>query len=101
LLFFGLDGRQPPSVTLPALLVIPVLVVAVWLTSPKRADRLSRPRRGRLRRLFADSVAGAATVRELLRRPEKHILGVLGTAVYYAGDILCLYAALQLVNAQI
>jgi uncharacterized membrane protein YbhN (UPF0104 family) len=101
LLFFRLDGHERPSITLPALLVVPVLLVAVWLTSPKRADRLSRPRRGRLRGLFADSVAGAATVRELLRRPDKHMLGVLGTAVYYAGDILCLYAALRLVNAQI
>ena len=101
LLFFRLDGYERPSITLPALLVVPVLVAALWLTSPKRAERLSRPRRGRLRGLFADSVGGAATVRELLRRPDKHILGVLGTAVYYAGDMLCLYAALRLVNAHI
>ncbi len=101
LLFFGLDGHERPSITLPALLVVPVLVVAFWLTSPERAGRLSRPRRGRLRALFADSVAGAATVRELLRKPGEHFLGVLGTAVYYAGDILCLWAGLRLVNAHI
>jgi uncharacterized membrane protein YbhN (UPF0104 family) len=101
LLFFRLDGHERPSITLPALLVVPVLVVAIWLTSPKRAGRLSRPRRGRLRGVFADSVAGAATVRELLRSPREHFLGVLGTAVYYAGDILCLWAGLRLVNAHI
>lgn len=101
LLFFGLDGHRRPSVTVPALVVVPVLVVALWLTSPERADRLSRPRRGRVRRLFADSVAGATTVRELLGNPRKHFLGVLGTGIYYAGDILCLWAALRLVGAHI
>ncbi len=98
LLFFHLDGYERPGITLPALLVVPVLAVAFWLTSPKRARRLARPRRGRIQRLFADSVAGASTVRELLRRPRKHSLGVLGTVVYYAGDILCLWAALRLMD---
>ena len=101
LLFFRFDGYARPSITLPSLIVVPVLLVAAWLTSPRRADRLSRPRQGRLRGWFADSVAGAATVRELLRRPGKHGLGVLGATVYYAGDILCLYAALRLVNVQL
>lgn len=101
LLFFRLDGHEPPAITLPALLVIPVLTIAWWLTMPKRARRLTRPGHSRLRRLFADSVAGAATVRELVRRPRKHLLGVLGTFVYYAGDMLCLWAALQLVDTHI
>jgi hypothetical protein len=101
LLFFHLDGYERPSITLPALLVVPVLAVAFWLTSPKRARRLARPRRGRVQRLFADSVAGATTVRELLRRPRGHTLGVLGTVVYYAGDIFCLWAALRLMDSRL
>lgn len=100
-LFFGMDGHRGASLTLPALVVVPVLVVALWLTSPKRADRLSRPRSGRVRRLFADCVAAAATVRVLVSNPRKHFLGVLGAGAYYAGDILCLWAALRLVGEQV
>jgi uncharacterized membrane protein YbhN (UPF0104 family) len=101
LLFFRLDGHASDGVTLPSLLVIPVVIVALWLTSPKRAKRLSRPRRGWLRGPFADSVGGATTVRHLLLSPREHGLGVLGNVLYWAGDILCLWAALRLVNAQI
>jgi uncharacterized membrane protein YbhN (UPF0104 family) len=101
LLFFGLDGHAGMAATLPSLIVVPVLGVAVWLTSPKRAKRLSSARRGWLRGLFADSVAGATTVRHLLASPREHGLGVLGNALYWAGDILCLWAALRLFNAHI
>ncbi|HEY3766378.1 MAG TPA: lysylphosphatidylglycerol synthase transmembrane domain-containing protein [Gaiellales bacterium] len=101
LLFFGWDGHERPAITLPALIVIPVLVVALWMTSPKRAERLSRRREGRIRRLFADSVGGAVTVRALLRKPRRHGTGILGTAIYYGGDILCLWAALRLVDVQV
>jgi uncharacterized membrane protein YbhN (UPF0104 family) len=101
LLFFRLDGHEPPTITLPALLVLPVLVIAWWLTTPTRARRLARRRHGRLRRLFADSVEGAAIVRRLVRQPRQHLLGVLGSVVYYAGDILCLWGALRLVDTHI
>jgi uncharacterized membrane protein YbhN (UPF0104 family) len=101
LLFFGLDGRAGLAATLPSLIVIPVLALALWLTSPKRAARLSRARSGWLRGLFADSVAGATTVRHLLTSPREHGLGVLGNGLYWAGDILCLWAALRLFNAHI
>ena len=101
LLFFGLDGHAGIAVTLPSVVVVPVLGLALWLTSPKRVARLSRPRRGWLRGLFADSVAGAVTVRHLLTSPREHGLGVLGNALYWAGDILCLWAALRLFNAHI
>lgn len=90
LLFFRLDGHRSPSVTLPALIIVPVLAVALWLTSPKRADRLSRPRRGRLRGLFADSVAAATIVRKLLESPRDHALGVFGTVVY-SPETSCAY----------
>jgi uncharacterized membrane protein YbhN (UPF0104 family) len=101
LLFFGVDGHASDSWTLPSLIVVPVFALALWLTSPKRAERLSRPPSGRLREWFADSVAGAATVRHLVTSPAEHGLGVLGNALYWAGDILCLWAALRLFNAEL
>ena len=101
LLFFGLDGHASEGWTLPSLIVVPFFALALWLTSPKRAQRLSRPLPGRLRQLFADSVAGAATARHLVTSPSEHGLGVFGNALYWAGDIVCLWAALSLVNAHL
>ena len=98
LLFVGLDGRAGPAVTLPALTLLPVVALAAWATSPRRVHRLSQPRHGWLRRLLADSVAGAGMVRKLLTSPREHGLGVAGNSLYWAGDILCLWAALQLVG---
>lgn len=101
-LFFRLDGHASNSVTLPSLLVVPSIAAGLWVTSPKRVERLSAPGRGGwISRSFANAVAGAATVRSLLASPREHGVGVLGNAVYWGGDILCLWAALQLVNAHI
>jgi uncharacterized membrane protein YbhN (UPF0104 family) len=100
-LYVGADGHASDGVTLPSLLLIPVLAIGLFLTSPKRAERLSKRGRGRLRRWFADGVVGATNVRDLLASPREHGLAVLGNAAYWAGDLLCLWAALQLVHAQI
>ena len=100
-LYLRIDGHATDAVTLPSLLLLPVLALGLYVTSPKRADRLSRRKGPRFRRVFADAVAGGTTVRSLLLSPRKHGLGVFGNVVYWAGDILCLWAALQLVHAQI
>jgi uncharacterized membrane protein YbhN (UPF0104 family) len=100
-LFFRLDGHASPAATLPALTVVPAFAVAWWVTSPRRVKRLSRPRRGFGRRMFADSVAGAHCVRRLLASPREHGLGLIGNAVYWTGDILCLWAALQIVAVHV
>jgi hypothetical protein len=86
------------GLTLPWLAVIPGAAVAIWLTSPKRAPRYANPGpgAGRLRLAFAHSVAGLSLLRSLLvAPPREHGLGLLGTAGYWAGDIACLWGALQ------
>jgi uncharacterized membrane protein YbhN (UPF0104 family) len=98
LLFFGLDGRAGYIVTLPSLVIVPIAGVALWATSPSRVRRLSRPRSGFVRRPLANAVAGASYVRRLLASPREHGLGVLGNAIYWFGDILCLWAALRVVG---
>lgn len=101
-LFFRLDGHASPAVTLPSLLLVPAVVVILYVTSPRRARRLGRARRtGWFRKPFANAVRGATTTRALVTSPRAHGVGVLGQIVYWAGDILCLWAALQLVHAQI
>jgi uncharacterized membrane protein YbhN (UPF0104 family) len=102
LLFLGLDGHASYGVTLPSLTVIPAVLIALWLTSPMRLRRLSTHKRdaGAVKRGFANAVAGAGNVRSLLSSPREHGLGVLGNTLYWAGDILCLWAALQLVGGR-
>lgn len=100
-LAFRLDGHAGLGVTLPGLTIVPALAAAWWATSPKRVHRLRRPSRSRLRGMFANGVAGAHYVRQLLTNPREHGLGVLGNAIYWAGDIGCLAAALALCGASI
>ncbi len=100
-LFAGIDGHAGLSTTLPGGLVIPALAVAAWATSPKRVDRLSKPAAGRARNVFANGVAGASYVRQLLLSPREHGLGVLGNVMYWVGDIGCLWAALMLSGSSV
>lgn len=100
-LFAGVDGHAGLSTTLPGLIVVPALVLAGWATSPNRVDRLSRPAGGRARNAFANLVAGASYVRQLLLSPREHGLGVLGNVMYWAGDIGCLWAALMLCGSSV
>jgi len=101
-LYAGLDGHAGETATFPALIVIPCIAVALWATSHERSRRLSRhrPGGGWIRRLVADSVAGAAKARTMLTSPREHGLGVFGMTLYWAGDIACLWAALQLVGGK-
>lgn len=101
LLFLRLDGSASEATTLPSLSIVPFLLVGFYVTSPKRARRLARPRGGYLRRWLAATVAGGVTLRRLLSSPREHGLGVLGNAIYWGGDIACLWAALQIVDLHI
>jgi len=85
------------GLTLPWLAVIPGAAVAIWVSSPKRADRFTRPGRdaSRLKIAFAHFVRGLCILRTMLvAPPREHGLGVLGTGLYWAGDIACLWGAL-------
>lgn len=96
LLASGADVSK--TLTLPWLLVIPGAFVAIWVSSPKRARRFGKPSAsdGRLRHAFAHFVAGLSILRSMfVAPPREHGLGLLGTALYWAGDIACLWGALQ------
>ena len=102
LLYLRLDGHASDAVTVPSLAIVPCFVAALWVTSPKRFARLSRAKRssGWLKGGFANAVAGAGNVRSLILNPREHGLGLVGSSLYWAGDILCLWAALQLVGGK-
>jgi uncharacterized membrane protein YbhN (UPF0104 family) len=95
-LLLGLGGDAPAAVCLVWLAVVPPCVVAAfWVTAPSRYARLADPgAEGRLRRLFATAVHGVRIV-QLQFAPTRRAIGPFGSALYWAGDILCLWAALM------
>ena len=101
-LYAGIDGHAGETATFPALIVIPCIALVLWATSHKRSRRLSlhQPNGSGIRRVLADSVAGAGKARTMLTSPREHGLGVFGMTLYWAGDIACLWAALQLVGGK-
>jgi uncharacterized membrane protein YbhN (UPF0104 family) len=95
------------------LVAVPACVAAaVWVSSPQRGKRLSSPPRDTVqversprtwppwlwhvvRAAFSDAVGGVVLVRDLLHRPIAYPAALLGFPVYWAGDVLILYAALR------
>ncbi|HKP18890.1 MAG TPA: lysylphosphatidylglycerol synthase transmembrane domain-containing protein [Gaiellaceae bacterium] len=101
-LLFGTGGHVQHTMTYPWLAVVPGFLAALWVSSPKRAGRLSDPGDGgRIRQWFAHAVAGIVKLRCLLARPHVHGLGVVGVSLYWLGDIACLWAALKIYNAEL
>lgn len=90
------------SVTWPWLLVVPGLLAALWVTSPRRRDRLADSSTGgRIRSGFAHVVAGLVMVRLLVTQPQKHLPALLGGVFFCLGDMACLWAALKAFSVDI
>jgi uncharacterized membrane protein YbhN (UPF0104 family) len=101
-LLLGTGGHVQDAMTYPWLAVVPGLLVALWVSSPRRVERLSDPGTGgRIRQWFAHLVAGIFKLRHLIARPRVHGLGVAGVSLYWLGDIACLWAALKIYNAEL
>ena len=100
-LYFRIDGHASVQAIWPSLLIIPALAIGVVLTSPRGARKFRRRRGGSLVTWFCGLIDGAKTVRELFANPRTHWLGIVGNIAYWAGDILCLWAALQAVDVRV
>jgi uncharacterized membrane protein YbhN (UPF0104 family) len=97
----GVFGEAPLALTLPWLLVVPFcLLAARYVTDPARGAPRD-PTKGSLpRRSLAYAISGAAWVREMApSSPGRSSL--VASAVYWAGDIVCLWAALQSVGVSL
>jgi uncharacterized membrane protein YbhN (UPF0104 family) len=115
ILLLGRADGVPLALIVMWLVVLPVCVVlAVWLARPERIERLtSEPPRRReamhglaLRRRarwvvviaregLGDALAGILVIRSLLRDPVRNWAGIIGFGLYWAGDLLALYAGLK------
>jgi uncharacterized membrane protein YbhN (UPF0104 family) len=91
-------ARAPLALTLSWLTVVPACIVAARLvTEPGRVERLSRRTGSILRRGFAYAIAGTAWARAVLPHPGGRRAAV-AAAFYWAGDVVCLWAALRSVG---
>jgi uncharacterized protein (TIRG00374 family) len=97
------SGTAPVEMALAWLVILPACVLlALWFTSPFRIDRFmnvperEQPRVVRwLRLALADALGGVGMVRHVVAHPRRYPLALLGFPVYWAGDILCVWAALR------
>jgi uncharacterized membrane protein YbhN (UPF0104 family) len=115
ILLVGRADGVPLGLIVMWLLATPVCaVLGLRLARPDRIERLTtEPRRSRetmhgwalLRRArwvlviaregLGDALAGILVIRALLRDPVRNWAGVIGFGIYWAGDLLALYAGLQ------
>jgi uncharacterized membrane protein YbhN (UPF0104 family) len=97
----GVWGEASLAFALPWLVAVPVAAAAaVYVTQAGRVRRLARFEGNLARRALGYAVAGAAWVREVLPDPAGRRL-LLATTVYWAGNVLCLWAALRSVDVEL
>ena len=106
-------ASAPLAMVLAWLILVPAcILVAAWVSSPRRSDRLTNlaPEHVHLTRdprswppwlwhggrsVVSAAIGGVVIVRHMLARTRTYLGGVFGFAVFWAGDILTLYAALR------
>ncbi|HSP73673.1 MAG TPA: lysylphosphatidylglycerol synthase transmembrane domain-containing protein [Gaiellaceae bacterium] len=110
----GRGEGAPLAMTLGWIVVVPLCTLAAaWVSQPGRIECLAglggRRRRPRgfavgpwARWLWdkaetglADAIGGVGLVRHMLVRPRRHLAGVLGFPLYWAGDLITVYAGLR------
>jgi uncharacterized membrane protein YbhN (UPF0104 family) len=101
LLYFHVAGEASADIALPWLAVVPGAALAVWLTSPRRAQRF-RPGRdaGRARRVCAYGVEALTLLRKAAADPRR-LSAFAGAALYWAGDMTTLWAALRVFDVRL
>jgi uncharacterized membrane protein YbhN (UPF0104 family) len=94
----GVWGSVPVAFALPWLLLVPsCFVAAAYVTEPARLARWARREGNVARRALGYAVAGTAWVRQVLPDPAGRRM-LLATTVYWAGNVLCLWASLKSVG---
>jgi glycosyltransferase 2 family protein len=114
----GLASEVPTAMALAWVVTVPVCVAGgLWASAAERIERLSEVPppvspdgtgpyvlrwgwRG-LRALLADAIGGLVYVRAALRHPLRHRTAIVGYPLYWAGDILTLYACVRAFGAQL
>jgi uncharacterized membrane protein YbhN (UPF0104 family) len=91
-------GRSVPLAALVAWLVlVPVCFAGgLWISASRRRERFTQESGGRLRRALAVAVTALVYIRQLMTgRPGLRLRALAGAVVFWAGDVLCSWAALR------
>lgn len=110
----GAGKGAPLYLTISWIAIVPLcFLAAYWFINPERVKKFVRlpakeppdlhwsPRSwlgwtwGNIRKGFADAIGGVVLVRHVMSHPLRYKAGNLGFFLYWIGDLLCLYAALQ------
>jgi uncharacterized membrane protein YbhN (UPF0104 family) len=113
-------AAAPLAMEIAWLAVVPACVIAAaWISSPTRSARftetptLVRTRLARSPRTwlpwlrtvgrlaFADAIGGVVLVRHVVMRPRRYPLALFGFPVFWAGDVLTLYAGIRAFGAHV
>lgn len=97
-------GEEAPlGMTLPWLVIIPLFAFGgVWVSQGARGGRLAADtHRGWLRKGLAAAVTGIIVARRAIRPGQHDARALWGAAVYWAGDVACLWAALQAIGTEV
>jgi uncharacterized membrane protein YbhN (UPF0104 family) len=102
--------RAPVAMVVGWIVVVPLCAgAALWLSSISRVHRLVQreprqtpPATGpltrvalKVRQAFVDAIAGVLLVRHLLSHPVRYRGAAIGYPIYWAGEMLTLYAAVR------
>jgi len=94
IVFLATGVHVLPSLLWPWAVAVPVgFAVALWASAPERAERLTRKFGNR--EWLASLLAGVGVLYTLLGQPRTYIGAWLGTALYWAADIVAFYAGLR------
>jgi glycosyltransferase 2 family protein len=97
----GVWGEAPIGLTVPWLVLVPVCAAAaVVVTQRNRVERLSAQRGSFARRALAYAIAAVAWARRVLLAPGGRRM-VAATALYWVGNVVCLWAALRSVGVSL
>jgi uncharacterized membrane protein YbhN (UPF0104 family) len=102
-------GHAPRGMEIAWLLAVPLAVAgALWFTAARRVDRftaLPAGSHGRVSRAvrvaFADAIGGVVLVRAVLGSPRRYPFALGGFPVFWAGDILTMWAAIRAFHAHV
>jgi uncharacterized membrane protein YbhN (UPF0104 family) len=92
-----IGSAAQPSVLWPWAVAVPLgFGVGLWLV--RRRERITAGRTGKGWRVVADALAGIDLCLQMTSRPRRFLPAFGGMLAYWAGEVLCLWAAVRTVD---
>ncbi len=93
--------RASPLLTWPWIIGVPVgFLFGWWATHPRIVNYFKRSH-GRIQSWIADLLGGVEILRSVAQRPIEHLAAIVGVALYWTAEIVCLGFALRCFGVEI